>query len=152
MKKALFLCLIAAGSMSIFATPVHATPDISAKIMKSFHAHFPELTNAFIYHSGDTYTVSFRNFKNNTSGRIYYGSDGNVLETIRYYGAKELSPFIRSKIQSKYKDKSIFMVTDVENDSEHFYQVILENENSLMVIHVNDDGSMHLEKKYKKAA
>jgi hypothetical protein len=152
MKKALFLCLIAAGSMSIFATPLHAATDISAKILKEFHTHFPEVANPTIYHSGDTYTVSFRNSKNNTSGRIYYDSDGNVLETIRYYSEKELSPFIRSKIQSKYKDKSIFMVTDVENDSEHYYQVILENQNSLLVVHVNDNGSMHLEKKYKKAA
>lgn len=152
MKKAFLLCLFAAGSMSIFATSLHATPDVSAKILKSFHSHFPEVTNSSIYHNGDTYVVIFKSPDNNSSGRMFYDKDGNLLETIRYYKADELSPFIRSKIASKYKDKSIFMVTDDENESEHFYQVILEDANTMFVVHVNNDGSMHLEKKYKKAA
>ena len=152
MKKAFLLCLIAAGSMSIFSTSLHATPDVSAKILKSFHSHFPEVTNSSIYHNGDTYVVIFKSPDNNSSGRMFYDKDGNLLETIRYYKADELSPFIRSKIASKYKDKSIFMVTDDENESEHFYQVILEDANTMLVVHVNNDGSMHLEKKYKKAA
>ena len=152
MKKAFLLCLIAASSMSIFATSLHATPDVSAKILKSFHSHFPEVTNSSIYHNGDTYVVIFKSPDNNSSGRMFYDKDGNLLETIRYYKADELSPFIRSKIASKYKDKSIFMVTDVENESEHYYQVILENANTMLVVHVNNDGSMHLEKKYKKSA
>ena len=44
------------------------------------------------------------------------------------------------------------MITDVENESDHFYQVILENANTMLVVHVNNDGSMHLEKKFKKAS
>lgn len=152
MKKAIFICLIAASSMSIFATPLHASPDVSAKILRTFHSHFPEVTNSSIYYNGDTYVVTFKSPDNSSSGRMYYDRDGNLLETIRYYSADGLSPYIRSKIASKYEDKSIFMVTDFENESEHYYQVILENANTMLVVHVNSDGSMHLEKKYKKAA
>ena len=152
MKKALLICLIAAGSMSIFATSVHASPDVSAKILKTFHTHFPEVANPSIYQNGDTYVVTFKSRDNNSSGRMFYDKDGNLLETIRYYKEDELSPFIRSKIASKYKNNSIFMVTDVENESEHFYQVILQNTNNMLVVHVNNDGSMHLEKKFKKAS
>ena len=151
MKKAFLICLIAAGSMSLFATSLHASPDVSAKILQTFHSHFPEVTNSSIYNNGDTYVLTFKSPDNSSSGRMFYDKDGNLMETIRYYSGEELSPFIRSKIASKYKDKSIFMVTDVENESEHFYQVILENANTMLVIHVNNDGSMHLEKKYKKA-
>ena len=152
MKKAFLLCLIAAGSMSIFATSLHASPDVSAKILKTFHSHFPEVTNSSIYHNGDTYVVIFKSPDNSSSGRMFYDKDGNLLETIRYYKADELSPFIRSKIASKYKNNGIYMVTDVENDTDHFYQVILQNANTMLVVHVNNDGSMQLEKKFRKAS
>jgi len=152
MKKALLLCLIAAGSMSISATPLPLSPDIEAKIMKAFHAHFPEVTNSSIHQAGDNYIITFKTADNNSTGRIYYDSNGTLVQTIRYYDVKELSPFIRAKIEAKYKDKAIFMVTEVENDSEHYYQVILENANSMWVVQVNHNGAVHLERKYKKAA
>lgn len=152
MKKNLLLCLIAAGSMSLFATPLAAAPDVSAKILKAFRTHFPEVSNPSIFHSGNTYTVSFKTSDSATSGRIFYDAEGDLTETILYYGAEELCPFIRSKIVSKYKDKKIYSVTEVQNDSEHFYHVILENANGLMVLRVDHDGTMHVEKKYKKSA
>lgn len=152
MKKILFLSLIAASSMSIYSAPLPANPDISAKIMKAFHSHFPEVATSSIYQAGDTYIVTFKSADNNSSGRIYYDSDGNLLQTIRYYDAKELSPFIRAKIEATYKDKTILNVTEVENDSEHFYKVILQDASSMIVVRVKRNGSMHLEKKYKKAA
>ncbi len=152
MKKLIILCFAAFCSVSIFASPLHAvSTDASAKILKVFHDNFPEVTYHSISNIGDLYMVYFKNDENNSSGRIYYDSDGNVLETIRYYTGKELSPFIRTKVNSKYKGKDIFMVTDVANETEHFYQIILEDANSLMVVHADDNGWMHLEKKYKKS-
>ena len=44
------------------------------------------------------------------------------------------------------------MVTDVANDNEHYYQIILQDEKSMWVIHANDNGVMYRERKYKRAA
>jgi|SRR6185437_3838804 len=152
MKKLILFCFAAFCSMSIFSSPLlAASTDASAKILEVFHRNFPEITNRSIYNMGDAYMIFFKNDENNSSGRIYYDNDGNVLETIRYYSGTELSPFIRTKVNSKYKGKDIFMVTDVANDTEHFYQIILEDANTLMVVDADDSGSIHLEKKYKKS-
>ena len=152
MKKIFLVCLITACSASIFATPSFALPDISQKILTSFKAHFPDYRNPTVFRMGDTYTVSYKDDDNKTSGRFYYDADGNLIQSMRYYGADELSPFIKEKIEAKYKGKSIYMVTDVESNSGHFYQVLLQNADKLLVVHVNSDGTMYTEKKFNKSA
>lgn len=153
MKKFILLCMTALCSIGIFAAPLDATSiDASAKILKVFHLNFPEVSNHSILNLGNVYMVYFNNEENNSSCRMYYDTNGNVLETVRYYTGEQLSPFVRAKINSRFKGKSIFMVTDVTNDNEHFYQVILQDAASMLVVHVNYNGSIHLQKKYKRAS
>jgi len=152
MKKIIFLCLTVVLTIGSFATPVPApSPDKSAKILKLFHENFPEVTNDSIYNLGDSYLVYFKNEKNNSSCRVYYDPNGKVLETIRYYSGKELCPFIRAKVNERFHGKDIFMVTDLTNDNEHYYQIILQDSKSLLVVHANENGQMHVEKRYKRA-
>ena len=152
MKKIIILCVATFCATGIFATPsTPITPDASAKILKIFHTSFPEVNNQSIYNLGDMYMVYFNNEETNSSCRIYYGPGGKVLETVRYYTGEQLSPFIRAKIDSKFKGKNIFMVTDVTNDHEHYYQVILQDAKTMIVIHANDNGTMYRERKYKRA-
>ncbi len=152
MKKIIILCVATFCSAGIFATPFKETsPDATAKILKIFHTSFPEVNNQSIYNLGDMYMVYFDNKENKSSCRIYYGPGGKVLETVRYYTGEQLSPFIRAKIDSKFKGKTIFMVTDVTNDDEHYYQVILQDAKSMIVVHANDSGNVYRERKYKRA-
>lgn len=153
MKKLILLFFAAIGSLSIFAAPLHLTSiDASAKIRNVFHHSFPEVTNPTIINTGDFYLVYFADKTTNSACHIYYDADGNVIKTIRNYTAEALNPFIRAKIDSKYKGKNVFGVTDVADTYEHFYEIILQNAKSLWVIHANDDGSMYVQKKYKKAS
>jgi superfamily I DNA and/or RNA helicase len=152
MKKIIFLCLAAVFSTGIFATPIPATvADASAKILKLFHVDFPEISNHTIHKTGDVYMVSFKDAINNYSCKVFYDSNGNMLQTIRYYSDEELAPFIRAKVHSKYQGKKIMNVTELINDNEHFYQMILEDNKSLFVVHSDDKGMMYTEKKFKKA-
>ena len=152
MKKIIFLCLTAIFSTGIFATPLPAAPgDATAKILKVFHINFPEISNHTIFKTGDIYMVSFKNEKENSSYKLFYDSDGNVLQTLKYYSEEQLSPFIRSKVQRKYHGKNVMNVTELINDNEHFYQLILTDNKSLLVVHCDDNGLLYTEKKFKKA-
>jgi len=153
MKKLILLCFAASCSFGIFATPLHsASIDASAKIRKVFHHNFPEVTNPTILNVGNFYLVYFADKAANSSCRIYYDADGNAIQTIRNYSAEGLNPFIRAKIDSKYKGKSVFGVTEVADENEHFYDLILQDAKSLWIVHANDNGSMYVQKKYKKAS
>jgi hypothetical protein len=119
MKKIISLCLAAFISTGIFAAPPHL-PDSSGKIKKVFHHDFPEVSNFKIYTSGNEYLVYFNDEENQSSGRVYYDADGNILQTYQYYSGEQLPPFIRAKIDKKYNGKSIFSVTEVTNSDQHY--------------------------------
>ena len=106
MKKLIILCFAALCSAGVFAAPSKVvSTDATAKILKVFHHNFPEVSNQSIYHLDNMYMVYFNNEDDNSSCRIYYDSDGNVIQTVRYYTGEKLCPFIRSKLDSKYKGK-----------------------------------------------
>ncbi len=147
MKKIIVLCLLMIGSASIFATSL---PDAPEKILRIFHRDFPNIQNQTISQVGDSYIVYFKNEEEKTAYRVYYNADGDILQTMKYYSAEDLSPFIRSRVNSKYKDKTITSVTDVTNNSGHFYQIVLEDSKSWIYLNVNEKGSMQVQKKLKK--
>lgn len=149
MKKIIFLCATAIFSTGIFATSVR-TPDKSEKILKVFHQDFPEVVNPKVYAVGKTYMVYFKNQKDISSCRIFYDSDGAVLETYKYYSCAELAPFLRAKINAQYRGKIITGVTEVTSLVEHYYHIALEDNHSLFIINVDATGNIHLEKKFNK--
>jgi prenyltransferase beta subunit len=147
MKKIIFLGLILACSVATFATTLPDAPD---KILKIFHRDFPNVQNQSISLVGDSYMVYFKNEDERTAYRVYYNTNGDILQTIKYYSAENLSPFIRSRVNSKYKDKTITSVTDVTNSSGHFYQIVMEDSKSWIYLDVNEKGSIQVQKRLKK--
>ncbi|HEY5465250.1 MAG TPA: hypothetical protein VIJ95_18455 [Hanamia sp.] len=149
MKKIIFLCLAALFSTGIFASPLR-DPVTSAKILKLFQQDFPEVTHPVINKVGDYYMVYFRNEEDNSSSRISYDSDGNLLETIKYYTSEQLAPFIRIKISNVYKEENITNVTEVTNALNHYYQIILKDSKSMYVVVADVNGNVLSEKKYNR--
>ncbi|MEO8822774.1 MAG: hypothetical protein ABI366_04305 [Ginsengibacter sp.] len=151
MKKLIILLFAAIGSTTIFATTVpKVEPDGLAKIERIFHHDFPEVNNSSITKAGNFYIVSFKKEANQSLCKVFYDKNGNTVQTIRYYEGDKLAPFIRSKIRSKYEGKSIFMVTEVASENEHYYEVMLQDAQSLWVVHAIDDGTMYIQKKFKR--
>ncbi len=148
MKKLIFLCLVAVISAgSIFASP---SPDASEKILKLFHHDFPEVQKQTIYDYGDYYIVYFKEDEN-SSCRVFYNLDGDMLKTVKYYSADKLDPFIRAKVDEKYRGKTIYGITEVESEVEHFYQIILQDSKTWYYIKSDPTGSMTLEEKLIKS-
>jgi hypothetical protein len=152
MKKIFFVFLSIVFSTSIFAAiPPSSSPGKTAKILKLFHLDFPEITNAQISSLGNYYMVHFKNEENKSTCNLYYDTNGNVLETIRYYSGEELAPFLRTKIMTNYEGKTISSVAEVSNINEHYYQIILEDSKSLFIIKADDNGPIYLIKKFVRA-
>ena len=125
-------------------------PYIPEKILTAFHRDFPDVLSQASYKVGDSYMIYFKNDKGNIAYRVYYNSDGDILKTIKYYHEENLAPFIRSKVNSKYKGKDISTITDVISESGHFYQIVLEDRKSWIYINVSEQGYMQMVKRLQK--
>ena len=149
MKKIIFLCISSILSTGIFATAL-PDPGTSAKIMKLFHQVFPEVIQPQIKKVGDYYWVYFKDIENNSSSRIIYDADGKILETLKYYSCEQLAPFIRSKVIAEFVGKKIIGVTEVDNELEHYYQIVLQDSKLMFVVNADINGNILIEKKYKR--
>ncbi|MEO8861632.1 MAG: hypothetical protein ABI358_09425 [Ginsengibacter sp.] len=148
MKK--IICLSIASLL--FATSIFAKPSraVNEKVLKIFHQAFPEVKQPVWYDYEKYYEVVFSD-ADNTSCRIDYSPDGVVLSTTRYYSAKDLSPAIRAKVFEKYPGKTIFGITEVANDENITYHIVLEDDKNWYNVDASATGSLTLEKKFGKA-
>ena len=146
MKTHTLLCLISIiFSGSNFAM---TGPGIPERIQKLFHKEFPGIENPVFFQDGDTYTVYFKK-DNNSSERVYYDLNAEMIKTVKYYTKDKLEPFIFEKVHRKYKGKTIIGVTEVETSSDHFYQIILQGDKTWWTIIYNAGGFMRIEKRWK---
>ena len=140
------LCLMSIiSSANILAMPGPGAPDT---IYKLFHEEFPTIENPVFFQEGDTYIVAFKTGEN-SSERVIYNLDAEMIETIKYYTKDKLEPFIFEKVHRKYKGKTIIGVTEVETSSDHFYQIILQGDKTWWTIIYNAGGFMRIEKRWK---
>ena len=147
MKRIIFLCLLATMTSGyIFAIPGPGAPE---KIRELFHHQFPEIEKATFYSYADSYEVHFIK-ENNSSEKVYYNSDGEIIETIKYYSQSKLEPFIKEKLNKKYKGKTIFGITELQSNTEHFYKIVLQDNNKWYFVKSDDKGSLNIETRLKK--
>lgn len=146
MKKLLVAIVCAFLAVGSFA----ADPgEVNEKVLKVFKETFKDVRNEEWYQDGDQFTVRF--VRNEIDTRITYDEEANILSTIRYYKGKNLPAMILGKLNRKYKDKSVFGVTETSNDNGTEYHITLEDKENWMVVVSDASGSMHVEKKFKKA-
>ncbi len=144
MKKSLaFLCLaiLFAGSAAAGIT--------NEKVVKIFKQSFPKAENIkwAEYESFDE--VCFE--ANDIRYRIDYDHDGKIVAGMRYYSEKDLPPFILAKVKEKYKDKSVFCVTEVGDEFGLKYTIVLQDEKNWFYVESDSHGSINLKDKFKKA-
>ncbi|HVZ95281.1 MAG TPA: hypothetical protein VG847_00295 [Chitinophagaceae bacterium] len=147
MKKILALCLVAMTlSATAFANPTSA---VTEKVLKVFHAAFPEAKHTTWYAFENYYEVYFKDTEN-SSCRIDYTPDGDVICTTRYYAGEDLSPAIRAKVSEKFPDKKIYGVTEVSNTEKLAYHIVLEDEKNWYNIESDATGNIRLDQKMDK--
>jgi len=147
MKKIIFACLTALiSATSLFAAPPSI---VTEKVLKVFRDAFPEVKEPTWYNFDTYYEVYFTN-PDNSSCRIDYNPEGIVLSTTRYYKSQNLAPAIRAKVNEKYPGKKIFGITEVSNNENVTYHIVLEDDKNWLTVQSDATGNITLEKKLVK--
>lgn len=142
MKKLIYLAVLLT-SLSAAATP----PD--EKVLKAFKATFGDLENVTWK---DLDNSSQANFKvSEIQVRVVYDNEGNLMETVRYYGEKTLPPNILAKLKKKYAGKEIFGVTEISSDSDMAYHVTLRDEKNWYTVKADPYANLQQTDKFKRA-
>jgi hypothetical protein len=142
---ALFLSIIL-GAKAFAGDPVK----VPEKVTTAFQNSFPEIQNEKWNEGNGFYEVSFFESKKSWC-RIFYSSDGVVLETFRYYKEEGLPLFIRTKLGKDYAGKDVLGVTEVHFQDQTKYYIMLQDEHHIYQVISNQFGSLQLDKKLNRA-
>lgn len=80
--------------------------------------------------------------KEGFTGKVYYDERGHWQYSLIYYAESKLPKSVRATVKSVYYDMSITVVEEVQTADAKVYVVHLEDNASIRIIKVNDDGEM----------
>jgi hypothetical protein len=148
MKKVLMAAVLLFGATGIFAgTP----PEVNAKVLQAFHETFKN-PKEVTWNEYDTYyEVNFKQ-EVDIKTRVQYDMNGNVLQMVRYYSEQELPPLILAKLKKKYKDRSVFGVTEIFFQDNLEYYIKMQDEKHWYTIKSDIYGNSEQTEKFFKAA
>lgn len=133
MKKTLTLAALLVCSIMAFAGP-------ESKMEKKFKEMFPNAEGVKWHQDEDNYLVSFTQAGN--AVKIVYDKNGNFLQSLRYYGQKDLPTNILMAVKNKYAGKTIFGVTERTTSSDVTYHINLMDGTTLKNITAYSNGTI----------
>jgi hypothetical protein len=142
------LILLIGFAMNVFASNASA-PTVNEKVLKIFHQTFKDPENVVWSYSKHVYSVWFTADNIHTS--VKYDEDGNFISSLRYYLKDQLPVDIHTKIQKKYPDKTIFIVTEQTIGDDVYYYVKLEDATTWTTVKVDNYRNMQETEFYPKA-
>jgi hypothetical protein len=145
MKKLIYLAIVFAGFSASAANP----PEINEKVLKAFKETFIDAENVTWQEMDNSYRANFK--LSEIQVRAMYDDEGNLLETIRYYGEKNLPANILAKIKKNYAGKEVFGVTEISSNEEVSYYVTLRDEKNWYQVKADPYSNLQLVEKFKRA-
>ena len=143
MKKVMYLAAMMISLSSVAANP----PEISDKVMKAFKQTFTDAENVSWseVENSSTYQANFT--VSAVTVKALYDDDGNLLQTMKYYVEKNLPSTILAKLKIKQAGKEIFGVTEIANDYEVAFHIVLRDEKHWYWIKSDPLGNMEQTRK-----
>src|SRR5215207_6251712 len=86
------------------------------KVAEAFEKDFGKTSNVNWHEVANGYTEFFT--RGSIHHRVVYNNAGVLIHSLRYYNAEELPSLIRSKLNRRYPDKTIFGVTEDASQDE----------------------------------
>ena len=146
MKKLIYLAVMLIGLSATAATP----PDeVNEKVLKAFKATFAAAEEVTWKELDNSVQANFK--MNQIIVRAMYDNEGNLLETVRYYGEDNLPPNIIAKLKKRYAGKIVFGVTEVTSDSEVAYHITLKDEKYWYTVKSDPYSNLQQTDKFKRA-
>ena len=146
MKK---IILFAALLVSIAATASTSPYEVNEKVLKSFNSTFAKATDVVWHEYDNIYQANFK--QDDIQIRAQYDQEGGLIQTIRYYGERQLLPNIVSKLKKKYTGRDIFGVTETSSDEGVAFLVTLKDEKNWYVVKSDVYGNLEQTEKFKRA-
>ncbi|RYY61314.1 MAG: hypothetical protein EOO05_06780 [Chitinophagaceae bacterium] len=143
MKKIILLLLVVAS------VPALAADSLGTKLADKFSAAFPQAKNVKWYTEGENTAVYYEN--EGITSHIWYDAQGEVLKTRRYYSEKDLTPFMKVKVNQRYPGKEIHGITEISNRDGLFYVITLEDQKNWIQARFESTGESSLIQKMKKS-
>lgn len=144
MKILVYFAFLLTSFSAIAANP----PEVSEQVIKAFKETFSEALNVSWEEKADKcYQAHFTTSE--VVVRALYAADGKLVQTTRYYSEKELPARILARFKSKYQDMKITGVTEIANDDELSYTVVLKDDKHFYWIKSDPYGNLEQIKKLK---
>lgn len=134
MKKILTI----ASALMLTASAVYAGPE--SNMEKSFKEMFPNAVQAKWHQDASGYLVSFT--QAGMQVKIVYNNKGKFLQSLRYYGEKDLPTNILMAVKNKYQGEAIYGVTERTTADEVTYHIILSGKDVPQNITAYSNGSI----------
>src|SRR5881392_572499 len=123
MKKIILFAALLVGIVATATTPPY---EVNEKILKAFNQTFGKVQDV-VWNEFDN--ICQANFKqDDIQVRAQYDREGTLIQTIRYYGEKQLLPNIVARLKKKYANREIFGVTETSSDEGINFLVTLKDE------------------------
>jgi len=145
MKKMIFI-LIAVVATGIGTS---ARADVSEKVKQLFRESFHDAKDIQWSDHVDYYEVKFSHADIPT--RIIYDTEGNILETYRYYGEEYLPPIVESRLSHLYSGRKVYGVTEVSTESGVNYFITMTDDKNWYTVQSDTKGHMDQVKKFRKS-
>ncbi len=145
MKKFLYLAILLTSLSASATTP----PEISEKVLKAFKETFATAEDVTWKELDNSCQANFK--INQITVRAMYDNEGNLLETVRYYGETNLPPNIIARLKKRYAGKEVFGVTEVTSDSEVAYHITLKDEKHWYTVKSDPYANLQQTDKFKRA-
>ncbi|WP_157474087.1 hypothetical protein [Flavihumibacter petaseus] len=101
-----------ASATAVEKSPVgNSVYTLNSKMAKKFSRNFPKAVNATWYQDGKLTRFFFQ--ENGVITRTTLDKSGDVLNTIRYYGAEKLPSSVISQVKDAYKGYHMEQVTEI---------------------------------------
>ncbi len=146
MKK---IILSAALLMSIVAVASTAPYEVTEKVLKAFNTTFAKAQGVVWHEYDNIYQANFT--QDDIQIRAQYDREGSLIQTIRYYGERQLLPNIVSRLKKKYSGKEIFGVTETTSDEGVAFLVTLKDDKNWFVVKSDVYGNLEQTEKFKRA-
>jgi hypothetical protein len=141
LSAALLITIVAAASASRY--------EVNEKVLKAFNETFTKAQDVVWHEYDNMYQANFK--QDDIQIRAQYDGEGTLIQTIRYYGERQLLPNIVSKLKKRFGTREIFGVTETSSDEGVAFLVTLKDEKNWYVVKSDVYGNLEQTEKFKRA-
>lgn len=96
--------------------------------------------------------ISFVSFYHNTMPvKAWFGRNGNLIRTIRYYKEDYLNPKLKFEVNERFKGWNIFGITEVSTSDSLEFSIVLKKDKKICVVTMDHTGNILKKKKFNEA-